>query len=122
MLNEAEEGGQSRLDRDVERRIREAVRGESGWKYVKKAGTSAIPQGEAYQAFLRIDHGLRELGVFLVPVGEVEGFVRTVGGHGPQWLGEVHAQRIHETSQISEAKEFVKDIVGLGRGASVSRH
>lgn len=122
VLNEAQEAGQSRLDRNVEQRIREAVRGESGWKHVKKAGTSAIPQGEAYQSFLRIDHGLRELGVFLVPVGEVEGFVRTVGGHGPQWLGEVHAQRIHETSQVSEAKEFVRDIVGLEHGASVNGH
>jgi hypothetical protein len=32
---------------------------------------------------------LRAAGLHVVEVGELEGFVRTVGGHGPRWVNEV---------------------------------
>ena len=32
---------------------------------------------------------LRANGIYIVPVGELEGFVKEVGGHGPDWVNNV---------------------------------
>ena len=32
---------------------------------------------------------LRANGIYIVPVGELEGFVKEVGGHGPDWVNKV---------------------------------
>lgn len=106
----------ARVTRELEREVRTAVSGKSGWGQLKKAGRAAIPHGQAQQAFEGLDSTLRGLGVFLVPVGELEGFVRTVGGHGPEWVREVHARGIHETPEVDDAKKFMKDVVDVTEG------
>ena len=61
----------------------------SKWKALKLSGTAAIPAGDAAQAFIRLDRLLRSHGIYIVPVGELERFITTVGGHGPEWTNRV---------------------------------
>ena len=69
--------------------IRAAISIISKWAELKSHGFSAIPAGDAAAAFKRIERTLREHGIYIVPVGELEGFVREVGGHGPEWVNKV---------------------------------
>lgn len=81
--------GQQFLSKDEIARINEAVSTISKWKALKLSGTAAIPAGDAAQAFIRLDRLLRSHGIYIVPVGELERFITTVGGHGPEWTNRV---------------------------------
>lgn len=62
---------------------------ETKWSVVKKGGKDIIPRGDGFSAFEQLDKLLKKVGIFLVPVGELENFVREVGGHGPEWVNKV---------------------------------
>ena len=69
--------------------IRAVISTVSKWETVKASGISAIPAGNATSAFTRIDQSLRASGIYIVPVGELECFIKEVGGHGPEWVNKV---------------------------------
>lgn len=56
---------------------------------IKHSGVAAIPAGNATASFRNMDQLLRARGVFIVPVGELECFIKEVGGHGPEWANTV---------------------------------
>ncbi|MPM59045.1 hypothetical protein SDC9_105883 [bioreactor metagenome] len=69
--------------------IRKSISIVSKWDTLKSSGRSAIPAGAASLAFNRMEEVLRSNGIYIVPVGELEGFVKEVGGHGPDWVNKV---------------------------------
>lgn len=69
--------------------INDLVRIESKWTALKKSGIAALPRGDAFSAFARLNQILKDHKVFLVPVGELECFIKEVGGHGPEWTNRV---------------------------------
>lgn len=71
------------------RDIREVISTISKWEAVKTAGVTAIPSGNATASFRSMDQILQNSGIYIVPVGELECFVKEVGGHGPEWVNNV---------------------------------
>ena len=69
--------------------IREVISIKSKWEGLKIAGINAIPPGNATASFRAMDQILRSAGIHIVPVGELECFVKEVGGHGPEWVNNV---------------------------------
>lgn len=69
--------------------IRAAITVTSKWEAIKSSGVSAIPSGDATRSFRTIDQLLREHNIFIVPAGELECFIKEVGGHGPEWVNRV---------------------------------
>lgn len=69
--------------------IREVISITSKWDGLKCSGSAALPAGDATAAFKRLNQFLYEHDVFIVPVGELECFVKEVGGHGPEWVNAV---------------------------------
>lgn len=69
--------------------IEEATRTISKWAALKESGILAIPRGDATVAFFRMNQVLKEHGIYVVPVGELECFIKEVGGHGPEWANKV---------------------------------
>ena len=61
----------------------------SSWDLLKKAGSVAIPSGSAMTAYKHLVEVLQDAGIFVVEVGELECFVKEVGGHGPHWTNSV---------------------------------
>jgi len=48
------------------------------------------------------------MGLFIVPVGELERFIPAVGGKGPGWLTAVYESGLHrDTAATGEARRFV---------------
>jgi hypothetical protein len=60
----------------------------------------------------RLLAALREIGLFVVEVSELEQFVPTVGGHGPSWVNEVHERGLHADASLTQARAFVKSVAG----------
>ena len=83
----------------------------SKWDNIKKGGEAALPSGDAFSAYNRIRDYLSSLGVYIVSVGELEGFVKDVGGHGPEWVNAVLEKHSNlEDAVYDEVKSFVKKI------------
>ena len=78
---------------------------------MKKAGVVALPAGDATSSFRRIDALLKEKGVFIVPVGELECFIKEVGGHGPEWVNNVLEKYPELDNDIYKTiTDFIKSI------------
>ncbi|MFG2698004.1 ATP-dependent endonuclease [Kitasatospora sp. NPDC048407] len=72
------------------------LKSSGGWPQLKKAGMPALGSGEPYAAVLRLTDYFARLGVFLVPVGELEGWVRQVpSANKSRWLTDVFEGRHH---------------------------
>ena len=46
-----------------------------------------------------------------MPVGELEGFVKEIGGHGPEWVNEVFEKYSNLDDPVyQQAKDFIQGI------------
>lgn len=93
-------------------KIRNAVSTKSKWERLKTEGINAIPAGDATSSFNKIEKVLKEKGVHLVLVGELEYFIKEVGGHGPEWVNSVLEEYPNLQDEIYiKIIEFVKQII-----------
>ena len=69
--------------------IEALFRKASPWDAIKSAGESAVPSGDPSKQFQTLLDLCKEMGLWIVPVGELEGFCKSVGGHGPRWVQQV---------------------------------
>lgn len=90
--------------------IKEAMNETSPWQNAKRSGKSAVPSGEASQAIESLLRRLKSIGLFVVPVGEVERFVPSVGNHGSMWVAEVLKLNIATAPDLGIARSFVQEI------------
>lgn len=72
----------------AKKRIQAILRRSSPWSTAKSIGIQYVPNGQPSQACTRLFDVLHTLGVFVVPVGELEGFSKTTDGKGPSWVNE----------------------------------
>jgi energy-coupling factor transporter ATP-binding protein EcfA2 len=90
--------------------IKAILRKASPWDALKEAGRTAIPAGDPTQQFVRLQELCSQCGLWIVPVGEVEGFCKSVGNHGPKWVQAVLESKDLASSELSEARQFMKKI------------
>lgn len=89
--------------------IRASICTISKWDPVKKSGIAALPAGDATNSFKELNQTLKMAGIYIVPVGELECFVKEIGGHGPEWINAVLEKYPDlEDSVYDEVKKFVK--------------
>lgn len=91
--------------------IKDLLKSKTYWGILKSVGKNALPAGQAAQCFDNIDKYAKEHNLFVVPVGELEGFVKKVKVHGPGWVNDVLSQYgdLHDPV-YDEAKKFVKEL------------
>lgn len=99
------------VPRDVLQRVRKLTRQASPWDHCKSVGLAAVSSGAPNQAALRLIESLKLVGVFVVPVGEMEGFKRSIGGHGPRWVEEVMKCDLKADPELAFARCFAREIL-----------
>lgn len=83
----------------------------SPWDSIKEAGEAAIPKGEATRQFRKLKTLCKEIGLWVVPVGELEGFCKSVGGKGPAWVQKVIGEYdLSKDPNFRSAREFMHEI------------
>ncbi|MCU7827291.1 ATP-dependent nuclease [Kitasatospora sp. DSM 101779] len=98
------------LTADQSKHIAELLRSSGGWKQLKKSGLHALTGSDAYAAVQRLVAYFGKLGVFLVPVGELEGWVPQVpSGNKSRWLTRVFDEG-HYRSPRSELVDFCAQV------------
>ncbi len=91
--------------------IKAAIEIVSKWKYIKNAGKTAIPAGDATSTYNDINSQLKDVGIYIVPVGELENFVKEIGGHGPEWVNKVlETYPQLDNSIYNDIKQFMEEI------------
>jgi hypothetical protein len=83
----------------------------SPWDAVKDAGEAAIPSGQPTLHYNELRRLCQAVGLWVVPVGELEGFCKSIGGHGPRWVQQVvENKNLAEDSELAPARDFVRDL------------
>jgi hypothetical protein len=84
---------------------------------VKRAGRAALAAGQTVKHYDDFVKECASVGLWIVPVGELEGFCRSIdGGHGPSFVAKVLEERSLETdSELKEARDFVSAIWARAR-------
>ncbi|MFC8849208.1 MULTISPECIES: ATP-dependent endonuclease [unclassified Micromonospora] len=92
-------------------RIKGALAPQSGWK-IFKAAADTILRGDAATAYQELNAALRKLGIFLVPVGELEGFHKSIPAENKgAWLREALGSFAYKSSP--EATSYVKSMANF---------
>ena len=99
------------LTREKRSEIEKIFRKDTSWDTIKHAGESAIPAGQATQKFQKLQRLCKQMGLWIPPVGELEGFCKAVGGHGPAWVQQVIEHRdLAMDPDLDQARKFVREI------------
>jgi energy-coupling factor transporter ATP-binding protein EcfA2 len=98
--------------REAKESIQKLFKRASPWATAKAVGKPFVPAGQPTQAFDRLITTLRGYGIYVVEVGEVESFVRSVGNHGPKWVNEAIKKNLQSDAELDAARKFVSEIIG----------
>lgn len=91
--------------------IKETVTTKSGWGNLKKCGENAFAPGDMFNAYKELKKILNENNIYIVPVGELEMFVKEVGGHGPSWVNDVLDRYPNLDDPVyDQIKAFISDL------------
>ncbi len=97
--------------KDLRSRIDDIFPQSTPWGAIKRGGKASLPQGQATQRFNRLQILCGAAGLWIVPVGELEGFCKSTGRKGPAWVQQVVEERDLATDpELEPARQFVKEI------------
>ena len=83
----------------------------SPWDVIKDAGRAGIPAGEATIHYRELERLCRAVGLWIIPVGELEGFCKSEGGHGPTWVQNVLERHdLANDVELEQARDFVRRV------------
>jgi len=90
--------------------IKELIKQGSAWAEVKKYGTRGLPPGQTQTDYNALRDKLEEIGIFLVPVGEMESFCQEIGLHGPKFVTKLLTEIPLDDSRLGELRTFVERV------------
>jgi len=90
--------------------VKEALKQSAPWSAVKRYGTQGIPKGDAQKTFGELRDHLEAIGIFLVPVGEIENFCPEVGMHGPKFVTKLLSTIPLDDDRLSDLRKFVERV------------
>ncbi len=94
-IDEIFDGQAGELTPELSRAVREVTKSDNGWRGLKRSGVPGLPGGQVREACDRLLLKLAELGIYVVPEGELERWVPSTGGKGPTWLAVVLEENQH---------------------------
>ena len=90
--------------------IIEAMKQGKPWNEVKRFGVLAIPNGESQSDYNALKESLEAIGIYLIPVGEVENFCLEMGCHGPKFVTKLLSTVPLDDSRLTELRAFVEHV------------
>ena len=110
-LSEFEKDGIRDLNKRQLDKLKKTIFEHKGWSLIKKSGIRALPNGDPQEAIGDLNTELKQVGIYLPLVGELENFIPTVGGHGPSWVENV-INKYPDLNNVvyEEVMKFVKTL------------
>jgi energy-coupling factor transporter ATP-binding protein EcfA2 len=89
--------------------ITKLLKKASPWKALKTGGKASLPAGQASVEYAKLDELCVQRGLWITPVGELEGWKKTQAGHGPAWVQSVVGREDFATDpELGEARAFIR--------------
>ena len=83
----------------------------NAWENIKKIGKAGF-SGNEPAAYEKIENKCKKMGLFIIPVGEIECFVKTVNKEKKDWVYFILENfDLANDIKLDEARKFVKEIV-----------
>ncbi len=95
----------------------EAMKQGKPWNKVKKYGTSGIPNGDAQGDYNSLRDALEAIGIYIIPVGEIENFCPDIGMHGPKFVTKLLSSIPLNDERLTGLRDFVEKV---HRGSSAN--
>ncbi|MCB1512585.1 MAG: AAA family ATPase [Hyphomicrobiaceae bacterium] len=100
---------EARYDNALASQVTSVARTKDGWAEAKVHGLGALT-GQPHAAGKRLLTGLAEIGIHVLPVGQLESLHRSVADHGPGWVASVIDARLYEAELTEDIQIFVKGL------------
>ena len=85
--------------------------GYDAWAQIKKIGKAGFTDDEP-AAYEKVEAICRSVGLFVVPVGEMEGFVKTINKEKKEWVYDVlESLDLAADPKLNEARAFIQAVV-----------
>lgn len=98
-------------DEDV-RTIRDIIKSTSPWSIAKSTWKSYIPNWNATKAFNEIQDKLHSFWLYILEIGELEQFAKTISSHWPKWVNEVLSTKNLVTDlELEDARKFIQQVI-----------
>ena len=88
----------------------EAMKQDKSWNKVKQYGTRGIPNGDAQKDYNALSSLLESIGIYLIPVGEIENFCPDMGAHGPKFVTKLLSTVSLDDERLVELRRFVEKV------------
>ncbi len=92
------------------RLIAEELKQTEAWKILKRAGSAALPNGDATTTFVKLVERLEQLGIYVIREGEIENFYPEAGGHGPKFVTKVLDEVGLDSPKLEKLRNFVSRV------------
>lgn len=90
--------------------IIKALKQTKPWYEVKSNGEISIPGGQVLTDYKAMKVKLEEIGIYLIPVGEIENFCREISGHGPKFITTLLTEKNMEDQDLNDLRNFVEKV------------
>lgn len=100
------------------KQITDVIREGKEWSEVKKHGETVLPRGAVREEYNKLKSQLSDIGIYLVPVGEIEGFYPKIVEHGPRFVTKLLQEVELGDSHLSDLHKFVS-LVHEGKHAPI---
>ncbi|WP_444937376.1 ATP-dependent nuclease [Microbulbifer sp. JMSA004] len=104
ILNESEE------DTLPRGKIQAALKQNKPWNILKKYGIAGLPSGDAQTIYNNLVEKLENIGIYLVPVGEIENFCKEIGVHGPKFVTRLLSTIPLDDEKLSDLRDFIAKV------------
>jgi hypothetical protein len=99
---------------NIASRISNSLKTSAGWQRATKIGTAILAPGEPHLAGERLIRGFAQLGLFIVPCGELECFVPNIELEKNDWVYaalERYCDAFDKAPELEGARRFVAQLI-----------
>lgn len=94
--------------------VREAMSAESPWDLLRIGGEQALPAGDATAKYRELKASLAAIRIWLVPVGQLEGFCKEIAGKTGWAQRTLEGRSLSSDPSLALAREFMSQIWRAG--------
>lgn len=103
-----------KYNKSLELGLRNAISRRTIWKRLKEHGKTSLPRGQITNDCEVILNALQRHGVHVIPDGEMESFLRSVGSKSDRWVNHVlENYEVASAPELDEARKFVTKVHGM---------
>lgn len=99
--------------------IENALKFNNHWSRFKQDGIRGLPKGSIRTVAARLIGGLSQIGIYIIPIGEIENFCPELGLHGPAYVTKLLESCDLASDELGDLRAFVRH-VHMGSSGIVS--